>query len=384
MSIVSLILPLFALAAWIIIVHLVLQARHHLLFLKDIEPLALSACPPLSVIVPARNEERNLEDALQSLLRQDYPAIEFIVINDRSTDATGAILERLAQQDSRLRLLTISSLPHGWLGKNYALHRGAQVANGAYLLFTDADVVMHPLTLRKAMQHMIAHDLDYVTIAPEITMRRAWLQVIAAMFGFSLLILFQPWKMRDPKSPCHIGIGAFTLVRTEAYRVLGGHKPIALRPDDDLKLSKLFKRHGYRQDLLLGQGMIFVEWYASLREMIEGLSKNTFAGVDYRISLVVLGTLLAFAIHLWPWVGLAVTTGLVQFLYGLVVLIIGIVMARLLASQGIPPLYALGFPAAILLLLYIQWKAMLSTLWSGGITWRGTHYPLKALKANKL
>lgn len=377
-------LALFALVAWILMAHLVFQAQRHLLFLKDLDPLAPSACPPLSIIVPARNEERHVEEAIRSLLNQDYPAIECIVVDDRSTDQTGAILERLTQQDSRLRLLTISSLPQGWLGKNYALHRGAQIANGAYLLFTDADVVMHPLTLRKALQHMIMQDLDYVTIAPQITMRRAALQVVAAIFGFVLLILFQPWKMRNPKSPCHIGIGAFTLVRTEAYRVLGGHKPIAMRPDDDLKLSKLFKRRGYRQDLLLGQGMIFVEWYASLRELIEGLLKNTFAGVDYRISLVVLGTLASFAVHLWPWVGLAVTTGLAQFLYGLVLLLMLTVVSGILASQGINPLWAIGFPAAILLLLYIQWKAMLIALWSGGITWRGTHYPLKALKANKV
>ena len=369
---------------WVIIGLIVLQGRRHLKWLKNVPIREGTDFPLLSIIIPARNEERHLETALLSLLAQDYSALEFIVVNDRSTDGTQGILEKLTQEDCRLRIFSLSSVPEGWLGKNHALHFGAQKAAGTFLLFTDADVVMHAQTIRKAMQYVMDHQLDHLTIAPETAMRGDFLRTLAATFGFVLFVLFRPWKMRESNSRAYIGIGAFNLVRTTSYRAIKGHQSIALRPDDDLKLGKLFKKQKCRQDFLLGQGLISVEWYASVREMIQGLLKNTFAGVEYRLSLVLIGTIAAFLFHIWPFIGLVVTTGFIQLAYGFAVMLILIVFTFAMTHHGIRLWNALLYPFAMVVLVYIQWKAALTTLWSGGITWRGTFYPLAALKANKV
>ena len=384
MDTILLILALITLLGWATLGLVVVQGRRHLQWLKDVPIRQDTDFPLLSVVIPARDEERHLETALRSILAQDYPAIEFIVVNDRSTDGTQAILEKLSHEDSRLRIFSVSSVPEEWLGKNHALHIGAKAARGAFLLFTDADVVMDPQTMRKAVQYVLDHQLDHLTIAPEGTMRGILLRMLAATFGFILFVFFRPWKMRNPRSRAYIGIGAFNLVRTAAYRALNGHQPIALRPDDDLKLAKLFKKHHYRQDFLIGQGMIFVEWYATVREMIQGLQKNTFAGVEYRVSLVIAGTLSSMVFHIWPFLGIVVTTGYTQLAYLLAVVLIVSVFTFAMTHHGITPWNALLFPLAMALMVYIQWKATLTTLWFRGITWRGTFYPLAALKANKV
>ena len=340
--------------------------------------------PKVSVVIPARNEERNVEHALQSVLGLNYPGLEIVVVNDRSTDGTGDILEKLAKGDQRLTLLNIESLPEGWLGKTNALHMGAQQAQGEFILFTDADIVFHPFALRKAMSHVQANQLDHLTIVPEDTMPGFFLRVLSATFGIFMFIIFQPWKANNPRSRKYMGIGAFNLIRTSVYKTIGGHKAIALRPDDDLKFGKLVKRNGYRQDVLNGKGMVAIEWYRSVPELIHGLMKNMFAGMEYRVSFVVLATLACLLIHLWPWIGIWFATGWAQALFALTVFMMVGSFGFTLAPFGVKPWHGLFLPLTISLLVYIQWRATILTLWQGGITWRGTFYPLWQLRANKV
>ena len=292
---------------WVPIGILLIVKRHALAVLASLDEGQTKTWPKVTVVIPARNEERNLKQALQSVLKLDYSDLEIVVVNDRSTDGTGSILEEMAKQDQRLTLMNIQSLPDGWLGKTHALHMGAQQAHGEFILFTDADIMFHPLAFRKAMSHIQANRLDHLTVVPEDTMPGFFLRTLSATFGIFMFILFQPWKVRNPKSRRYMGIGAFNLVRTSVYRAIGGHQAIALRPDDDLKFGKLVKLNGYRSDVLNGQGMVTVEWYRSVPELIQGLMKNMFAGTEYRVSLVILATIGSLPIHIWlgpsgsPW-----------------------------------------------------------------------------------
>ena len=152
--------------------------RHALTVLASVPVEDDHPLPTVSVVIPARNEERNLEQALESVLALDYPDLEIIVVNDRSTDGTGEILEKMAEQDPRLTVVTIASLPDGWIGKPYALHMGAQHARGEFILFTDADIVFDPSALRKAMAHVQAHRFDHVTLIPEGTMSGVFLRTL--------------------------------------------------------------------------------------------------------------------------------------------------------------------------------------------------------------
>ncbi len=326
---------------------------------------------------------RNIRPALLSVMALDYPHLEIVVVNDRSTDSTGSILQEMALQDG-LQVEHIDTLPEGWLGKTHALHMAAQKATGEFLLFTDADIVYHPLVLRKAMRYVQQHQLDHLTVIPEDTMPGTFLHILSATFGMFMFLLFQPWKARNPRSRRYMGIGAFNLVRTSVYHAIGGHESVRLRPDDDLKLGKVIKHRGYRQDVLNGFGMVWVEWYRSVPELINGLMKNMFAGMDYRLSLVILATMGTLLIHLWPWVGLWMTTGVTRMLLGMTVLTMICSFAYGMAPFGVKPWQGLLLPVTISFFLYIQWRAALLTLWSGSVTWRGTRYSLAELKNNKV
>ena len=352
--------------------------------LPDIVPGHPASWPRLSVVIPARNEERNVQEALQSILEQDYPNIEFMVINDRSTDGTGAILASMARRDPRLQVIEISDLPAGWLGKNFALYRGAQTATGELILFADADVVMDPTSLTRAVTYFLRRHLDHLAILPEIRMPGALLGMLMSAFGIIFSLYARPWKAKDPKSKRFIGVGAFNLVSAPAYRAAGTHEAIAMRPDDDIKLGKLLKKQGYHQEMMFGSGMMHVEWYSSVREMIDGLMKNSFSGVEYSIAA---GIAAGFALLLglvWPFLGVFLTRGDARLLNLGVCLVLLFITADSNHFHGLPRWYAFGLPLGGALFAYVLWKAMLRTLREGGIRWRGTYYPLAKLKANKI
>jgi glycosyltransferase involved in cell wall biosynthesis len=353
-------------------------------FLRDVPPDGVASLPKVSVVIPARNEERRIREALQSVLRQDYPNAEFIVINDRSTDQTGAILAEMAREDARLHVITISELPAGWLGKNYALFRGAEAAGGALILFADADVVMDRSVLARAVTYMRRRDLRHLAILPEIRMPGVLLGMCTSAFGIFFSLYARPWKAKDPRSKRSIGIGAFNLVAARAYRAAGGHRAIAMRPDDDIKLGKLLKKNGCRQELMFGGGMMHVEWYPSLREMVDGLMKNSFSGVGYSIVASIASGVVLLLLTVWPVLGALATRGVTQLLNLAIVALFLLISADSNRFHSLPRWYAVGLPVGGVLFTYILWKATIKTIWEDGIRWRGTHYPLALLKANKV
>ncbi len=353
-------------------------------FMKNIIPRSAMPQPRVTVIIPARNEERNIEVALRSVLRQDYPNLEFIVINDRSTDSTEAILARMSQADRRLRVVELHELPPGWLGKNYALYCGAEQAGGELLLFTDADIVMHPSTVSAAVAYLTERRLDHLTLSPDITMPSILLGMMTAAFFILFSMFVRHWKARDSKSSRSVGIGAFNLVRASAYRAAGTHQAIAMRPDDDLKLGRLIKKNGFRQELLFGQGMISVEWYSSIRDLIHGLMKNSFASVNYSMVAVIAGTLTLFLMNVGPFLAVFFTQGIARILNCMASLFALALACGGARFHGYKWWYGMGYPFCILFFIGIIWKSALTALANNGIDWRGTHYSLAELKANKV
>lgn len=356
--------------------------HRRLRWLDDILPA--QAGPSLSIIAPARNEARGIEAAVRSLLRLDYPALEIVLVNDRSTDETGPILQRLAVDHPRLRVMTIAELPEGWLGKNYALHVGAAASTGELLLFTDADVVFEPSALLRAVALMEEERIDHLAAIPEVRVPGLALKAFVAAFGVFFSLYARPWKARDPRSRAHTGIGAFNLIRAAAYRAIGGHRAIAMRPDDDMKLGKMVKKHGFRQDVVSGRGLIVVEWYASLLDLVDGLMKNAFAGVDYSLVKVAGSTIALFLMNVWPFVAVFVTADLTRALYGVCVLLIVLLFAISARFGGARMVFVLAYPIAALLFAYIMWRSALIAVTRGTITWRGTAYPLAAMRANRV
>jgi len=353
-------------------------------FLDEISAARIGNYPKVSVLSAARNEEKNLAAALQSVLQLDYANFEIIVVNDRSTDRTGEILDRLAPAHSRLRPIHVTALPPGWLGKNHALYRAAQESSGELLLFTDADVVMHPAALQKAVQYLLTQQLDHLTASPALKMPGAWLNLFSGFFNMAFFMYTQPWKVRNPRSEKFIGIGAFNLIRAATYRAIGTHQAIAMRPDDDMKLGKLVKQHDFKSEFLHGTRMLHVEWYDSLAAVVKGLEKNMFAGLDYNLPAVIQGTIANLIFWVWPFIGMFLTEGPAQILNGAIVTIILLIYGYGAGIGNLKRRYGIGVPLAALFFIFLLWNSTLKTLCNRGINWRETFYPLAELKANKI
>ena len=349
-------------------------------WLKDISANEGSNAPKVSIIVPACNEEKNIEVALKSLVTQNYKNLEIIVVNDRSTDKTPSILDRLSTEYSNMTISTISELPLGWVGKNHALYNGAKQAKGEYLLFTDADIVMDSTAIQRAVYNMQQNKLDHIAVMPEIKMPGFILNLLSVAFYAYFGLLFKPWKGKSLKSKRSIGLGAFNMMRRQAYLESGTLKAIPMRIDDDIQLGKIIKKKGFNQEFLIGKGLLLVEWYSSFKGMVDGLTKNFFTILNYNIWLVFVCTFLLILFYIVPLFGVFLTSGITQLLNGFILLSLLFLFWDNSSVYRLNRWYAFGFLLASLLLTYMLWKSTLTTLFSKGVNWRGTHYPLKELK----
>ncbi|MBV0881742.1 glycosyltransferase [Noviherbaspirillum sp. L7-7A] len=348
--------------------------------LKDVAVPAGAHQPRVSLIVSALNEAGTIEPALRSLLAIDYPDLELIVIDDRSTDATGEIIDRLAARQPRLRALHLRELPPGWLGKNHALSKGAAAASGDYLLFTDADAVFAPSAVARAVAWCEARRVDHLTLFFDLVARPLLLRLMVISFAAAFMGRFRPWKTAS-SARHHIGIGGFNLVRRTAYETVGGHGAIPLAVLDDMELGRLLKGAGHVQHVLSGEDMVFIEWYRSTPELMRGLEKNVFAGFDYRLSMLAGVTVLVLITRVWPWLALLTTSGPAWWL-SLATVTVGLALYLDLLRARKWPLRCLLFaPRVPAIELAIWWRACLLTLLRDGVTWRGTHYPLAQLRA---
>lgn len=337
--------------------------------------------PTVSVIIPACNEGEHIGKTLSLLLDQEYPQLELVVINDRSTDKTGEVIEQFATSYHQINALHVETLPEGWLGKNHALHLATSQASGEYLLFTDGDIRFEKTTITRAMQWVKTKQFDHLTLLFRNTTPGGLLNAVIVESMTGLLLLLQPWKVSDPRSKYFIGIGAFNLIRRDVYLAIGGHARNPMHPIDDVILGKAVKQAGFRQSCLRGERFISVDWYADLRGMVEGLMKNVFAFYNYNIFFSLAGAAVIIGFSILPVWGMLLLKGPAQ------IVCMGAVLCRwsafLINAKGMMisrrcSLFALLAPYV---LLYISLRATVVTLKNKGIWWRGTHYPLRDLQS---
>lgn len=360
------------------------RGNRQLRWLKTVPPFTNDSGPKVSVIIAACNEEKKIEQGVQSMLGQGYRNLQVIIVDDRSTDSTGAILDRLALAHPQLRVIHNTKLPAGWLGKNHALYFGTQQAEADIYLFVDADISMDTTTVSRAVQHLQREQLDHLTLAGHLNMPGTLLQMFAGTFTMFFGFFAKPWKARDPRSKRYIGIGAFNMVRAEAYRKAGTHRAIAMRPDDDLMLGKLIKKHCHRQEILLASDFVSVEWYSTFKELCGGLLKNSYAGLNYNLALAIGATVAQWLVFVWPFIGIFVTSGAAQTLNAAAYLILVFVYWDNAGFHGLKRWHGIALPFTTLLFSFVIWRSIVLTIKHDGIEWRGTHYSLSELKANKV
>jgi cellulose synthase/poly-beta-1,6-N-acetylglucosamine synthase-like glycosyltransferase len=340
--------------------------------------------PRLSVVIPACNEADSLEAALRSVLDQDYPELEIVLIDDRSTDGTADIVDRLAGTDPRILAIHIEQLPEGWLGKVHAMALGTAKSHGAWLLYTDADVNMAPGALRTALAYAAQHDLDHLAALPEIWPSTFLVGINVALFFRSLVVALRLWAVADPKSDAFVGIGAFNLVRRDALDRSEGLAWLRMEVGEDLGLGMMLKQSGARSWLVNGQGLFGLYWYRSLSEMANGAEKAYASAAGCSLLRVLIMSVVIVALEWSPLVALAFWR-IPGFLWmGLAMLAAAMassaVLARWTRTSWLP---ALLFPLAAVMSAAIVLRSGWLGYRRGGIVWRGTLYTKKQLLAGR-
>ncbi len=250
---------------------------------RDASVAAGVASPLVSIIVPARNEERNIRRCVQSLLEQDYDNYEVVAVDDASTDGTGTILDELActhPNGKRLWILRLRDLPQGWAGKPHAIHRGVQEARGQWLLFTDADTWHAPNALRSAMTQAMAECIDMFTLSATQVLPTFWDKVLMPLAYFGISMLYPPRLVNNPGSSLAIANGQYILIRREVYDLIGGYARSGLRDTllDDRDLAHVVKEQGFKLRFLSGSNLVHVHMYHGLADIWRGWRKNAYLG----------------------------------------------------------------------------------------------------------
>ena len=348
--------------------------------LTSVAPLSDANCPSVSVLFTARDEAEKLPAALETFLALDYPKFDVIAVNDRSEDETVGILQRAAQRDLRLKVISISSLPAGWLGKPHALQEAYDHSTGEWLIFTDADVHFEPDVVRLAIALAEQRHWDHMPLLCHTKMFSAGEKIAMTFFGMAFLLGVRPWRASNPKSGSYVGIGAFQLIRRSTYEKIGEHQRLAMEVVDDVKLGKLVKEAGCSSGIAKSGTSVSVYWHAGVRNIIQGTTKNFFATTGFSLPTVCVQIFGLLMLSVMPWMALPFVHGWARLFAGIAVALAICAEGGVAIENGVSPLYALTHPIGALIFGWMLARSTIVTLWQGGITWRGTFYPLEELK----
>jgi glycosyltransferase involved in cell wall biosynthesis len=360
--------------------------RTHFQLLRDVsvkEPVA--GWPLVSLIVPACNEEETIAEALRSLLRIEYPALELIAVEDRSTDRTREVIEGVARDDARVKLVSVETLPPGWLGKVHALYQGVNHAKGDWFLFSDADVHYAPASISKAITHVDSQELDFLTVVPAIHARTFFLKCLVVQFIHMAATTLNLKRVRDRRATDSPGGGAFNLVSREAYERSGRLEWLKLDVIDDSGLAMVVKEAGAKCDAIGGLGEIEIEWYPNATAFVRGLEKNAFAIFQYSLMAVVLfmiwNVILFCGIVIAPALSGSVLVQIFSY-----IMLVSYIAASMFALRKLIPFsswVAVTLPLTSLVFPLIGMRSAVLFLKRGGIFWRGTFYSRNDLIANQ-
>ena len=338
--------------------------------------------PLVSVMVPARNEEATIEVCLRSLLSQDYPNLEILVLDDGSADATAAIVRAVG--GSRVRLLPGAPLPPGWTGKNWACHQLSQAARGDLLCFVDSDTTLSPATVAAAAGVLEEEGAGLVSLLPRASRASVAGSVLLPMVPYAMFALFPMAAMhRRPAPGVAVAFGPFLMLTREAYAAAGGH---AARPDsivDDVEMSRAVKAAGYPVRLANGTDLVETRWYDTLGGIWRGFSKNAYGGVGYNPWVAAAVVLVLMPVLLLPFfrVGLGVAGGDIPAVAMWQVLLL--LSGRMLVSHlGRGPQWSTPLHPLMVAFwgLALAWSAMLSAT-HRPVVWRDREVPTRPIEA---
>lgn len=338
----------------------------------------------VSVIVPARNEAGNIETIVRTILASTYRPLELIVVDDRSTDDTAARVDALGT-DRRLRLVRGGDLPEGWFGKPWACFQGYRAAQGALLLFTDADTKHSPGLLSRAVGALTAERADLLTIAPRQRCVTFWERIVMPQIWFLLALRYSPLSVNRARQPRDvIANGQFILTTRQAYEGVGTHERVRDEVAEDLALAQTYLQEGLKLHFAFAEQLMETRMYRGLRDLVEGWSKNIYLGGRRSfprepIRRALVPTMLIIALSYWlipPTVLLVSLFGdgveSLRFAMVMATAVSAVFWTLICLGMKIPPGYGLGYPLGSGMALYIA----LRSTWRGArrVEWRGRVY----------
>jgi chlorobactene glucosyltransferase len=341
--------------------------------------------PLISVIVPARNEGRNIERCTRALFAQTYPNYEIIVVDDRSNDETLHILSELKDQDTRMHIIHGAELPAGWAGKPHALVQGAAVARGEWLCFMDADTFAETNLLWTTYRMALKQRADMFSILTDQELGSVWERTILPLVFLGLSFGFPAQRVNDPNAPDAIANGQFILVKRSVYDQVGGHAAVKERVDDDKAIATLVKRAGHRLIIADGRKVARTRMYTSLPEMWEGWTKNIYLGLQDRLWLLLFGAFLGLVVSILLPVWLVGSLAWLTSTGGITAAIIageaGVLWVYLIFKRfqacrafSIPGAYAFTFPLGALIFTLMMAASAFNVISGRGLLWKGRRY----------
>ncbi|MFZ3265085.1 MAG: glycosyltransferase family 2 protein [Terriglobales bacterium] len=339
--------------------------------------------PRVSIIVPACNEEQDIGATLDRLLALDYSNYEIIAVDDRSTDETGARMEEVAAGSAAhglLRVLHVAELPPGWMGKTHAMWTAAAQATGDWLLFTDADVLFKPDSVRRVIAYAEVEKADHVVLFPRMIMKRPGERMMIAFFQALFVFGHRPWKVADPNAQDHMGVGAFNMIRRPVYEAVGTYSALRMEVLDDMKLGKVVKNSGYAQRNVFGEDLISLRWARGAFGIVNNLTKNFFAVLSFQWPRTVASVLGLAFLNLGPFLGVWLAHGWARLPYAIALASLFGIYWGMSKRSDVAPYYFFLHPVSTTLFMYTLMRSMVLTIRQGGIIWRGTKYPLEELR----
>jgi glycosyltransferase involved in cell wall biosynthesis len=372
----AVLLALAGLWAWI-----ALRDLQSVATLPDLPPLREHApVPDVTVVMAVRDDVAHVEQTVRQLLAQRRVNLRLVVVDDRSTDGTADVLARLRASEPRLEVITVRELPPDWLGKSHALHVGSQDVATRWLLFTDADAHLAPDTLARAIDAAERADAQHVALLPG--NRGTTFPGRVCLLAFQLVVMPRINSVNAVRQRSFVGTGAFNLVRTDAYRKIGGHVPLRLEVVDDVWLGCLLWRARFRTRVWFAPNAIAVDWGATPGALVRVVEKNMFAALRYRTVIATAAALGGIAVVLAavaaPFAG---PFGWLPFGCLVANAFAGALLAGRLRWELTAGMLA---PFAKVLLPVALLNSMVVTLRQRGVRWRGTLYPLSQLRAGQV
>lgn len=333
--------------------------------------------PGVSVIVPLRDEAENVSGPVAGRLEDDYPGVELVLVDDRSTDGTGELIDAMAREDSRVKAVHVDELPGGWLGKVYAMQRGAEESSAEWLAFSDADVSVKPGAIEKAVDYCETRGLEHLAVIPGLYSGKSLPDSVSQVLLRIMLIAERVWKAEDEDSTAAVGSPSLALVRRGALEKAGGLAEVRMEPSEDVAIAQMIKGGGGRSGVINGRGYVEAYFYRSLRETARGMERGVYASLgNFSLARVLLLTLIFFALEFGPYLFFFPFGIPYHDLIGTAAVSVGIVVSIVICKwMRLPLMAAFYFPIDLVIVTCMLARAGMVGAAQGGIWWRGTFYP---------